>query len=216
MYRLSLVIRTAWLLALLLPAIAQAETAEPKDTTAEQVIQPDISRREVRAPNIDTENYEVGLYIGILSVEDLGAYTVYGGRLAYHVTEDFFVEGVYGMSTISDQSLRNLGIVLFPSSQEPLTYYAVSLGYNLFPGELFIGKHNAMTSGVYLLTGVGNTSFINVNHFTFNLGMGIRVLPVDWLDLSIVVRDYLFQSDLLGTTKITNNFELTAGVAFYF
>jgi outer membrane beta-barrel protein len=216
MCRSSIVGRAAWLLAMLLPLMAQAETAEPKDTTAEQIVQPDISRREVRAPNIDTENYEAGLYIGILSVEDLGAYTVYGGRVAYHVTEDFFVEGVYGLSTISDESLCNLGLCLFPTRQQDLSYYAISLGYNLFPGELFIGKHNAMTSGVYLLTGVGNTSFLSENHFTLNLGIGIRVLPVDWLDLSVVIRDYLFQSDILGTSKITNNFELTAGVAVYF
>jgi outer membrane beta-barrel protein len=216
MFRYSFAVCAAVLFALLLPIVAQAQTTEPKDTTAEQVIQPDISRRDVRAPNIDTENYEAGLYIGILSVENLGAYTVYGGRLAYHVTEDFFVEGVYGMSTISDESLCNLGLCLFPTRQQDLSYYAISLGYNLFPGELFIGKHNAMTSGVYLLTGVGSTNFISENHFTLNLGIGVRVLPVDWLDLSIVIRDYLFQSDILGTSKITNNFELTAGVAVYF
>jgi outer membrane beta-barrel protein len=216
MLRRFLFICAGPVLVMLWPITGLAQTPEPKDTNAEQVIQPEISRRDVRIPRIDTENYEIGAYAGILSVEDLGASTVYGVRLAYHVTEDFFVEGVYGMSTISDESLRNLGIALFPSSQEPLTYYAVSLGYNLFPGELFIGKRNAMTSGVYLLTGVGNTSFVNENHFTFNLGIGIQVLPVDWLDLNITVRDYLFQSNLLGTNKITNNFELTAGVSVYF
>jgi hypothetical protein len=42
------------------------------------------------------------------------------------------------------------------------------------------------------------------------------VLPVDWLDLSVTVRDYLFESDILGTNKMTNNFELTAGVSVYF
>jgi outer membrane beta-barrel protein len=204
------------MLALLWPITGLAQSPETKDTKAEQVIQPEISRREMRIPRIDTENYEIGLYAGILSVEDLGAYPVYGVRLAYHVTEDFFVEGVYGMSTISDESLCNLGLCLFPSREEDLSYYALSVGYNLFPGEVFMGKRNAMTSGVYLLAGVGSTSFISESHFTLNVGIGIRVLPVDWLDLSVTVRDYLFESDILGTNKMTNNFELTAGVSVYF
>jgi outer membrane beta-barrel protein len=204
------------LLAMFVPVVGLAQTAEPKDTQTEQVIQPEISRREVRAPNIDTENYEVGLYLGLLSVEDLGAYPVYGVRLAYHATEDFFIEGVYGLSTVSDEALCNLGLCLFPTGEQDLSYYALSLGYNLFPGESFLGKNNAMTSGVYLLAGVGNTNFLDEGHFTMNFGIGLRVLPVDWLDLSITLRDYLFESDILGTSKLTNNIELTAAVSVYF
>jgi outer membrane beta-barrel protein len=216
MSRSFITVQAALLLAIFLPVVGLAQAAETKDTNAEQVIQPQISRRDVRAPAIDTENFEIGAYIGILSVEDLGAYTDYGIRLAYHVTEDFFIEGVYGMSTISDESLCNLGLCLFPTRQQDLTFYALSLGYNLFPGEVFTGKRHAMTSGVYLLAGVGNTTFLDEGHFTFNFGIGLRVLPVDWLDLSITMRDYIFQSDILGTTKTTNNFELAAAVSVYF
>jgi outer membrane beta-barrel protein len=217
MFRTSITVRTVLLLAMFLPIVALAQTPEPKDTTADQVVQPDISRREVRAPNIDTENYEVGLYVGMLSIEDLGSNLVYGARLAYHVTEDFFVEGVYGRSTVSDEALCNLGLCLFPTTgDQALSYYALSLGYNLFPGEVFIGKKNAMTSTFYLLAGLGSTSLVDQDYFTFNFGLGLRVLPVDWLALSVTLRDFVFQSDLLGTTKVTNNFELTAGVSVYF
>jgi outer membrane beta-barrel protein len=170
----------------------------------------------VHIPRIDTEDFEIGAYAGLLSVEDFGAKPVYGARLVYHVSEDFFVEGMYGKSSISDQALCDLGLCLFPNREEDLMYYGLSVGYNVLPGEIFIGRGNAMTSAVYLLAGVGNTSFLDESHFTINVGMGIRVLPVDWLALHLTMRDHIFESDILGTKEIKNNFELTLGMSVYF
>ena len=197
------------------PLATWAQEPAPTPTT-ESVIQPELDRRDVVLPRIDTEDIEVGGYFGILSVEDFGANPVYGARLAYHVSEDYYIEGIYGASTVSDEALCNLGLCLFPTRKQDLTYYALSVGFNFFPGEIFMGKTRAMTSAVYALAGVGNTSFLNEDRFTINVGLGIRVLPVDWMALHIGVRDFLFESDVLGSNKITNNFELTAGVSIYF
>jgi outer membrane beta-barrel protein len=205
---------TGLLLALLFPVAVLAQN--PEKSATEQVIQPEIDRREIRIPRIDTENFEVGAFAGILSVEDFGAKPVYGARLVYHVNEDYFVEAMYGKSTISDQALCDLGLCLFPSREEDLTYYAMSVGYNLFPGEVFPSSKRAMTSTVYAVAGVGNTSFIGEDHFTMNIGVGIRMLPVDWLAVHITLRDHIFESDLLGSQAIKNNFELTFGVSGYF
>jgi len=202
------------LLALLVAYSTLADTTAAKE--ADQVIQPEVSRRDVKIPKIKSSDIEFGVYTGILSVEDFGSTSVSGARLAYHLTEDFFVEGVYGSSTVSDQSYCNVGLCLFPQRQEPLKYYALSLGYNLLPSEIFVGKRYAMNSAVYLLAGVGNTSFVNENHFTANLGLGLRVLPRDWLALHITIRDYLYNTDFFGTNKLTNNFELTGGLSVYF
>jgi len=182
----------------------------------DQVIQPEVSRRDIKIPRIKSSDFEFGAYAGELSVENFGTNAVYGARLAYHVSEDFFVEGVYGRSTISDQTYCNIGLCVFTQRQQDLTYYALSLGYNLFPSELFLGRQHAMNSAVYLLAGVGNTDIASENHFTFNVGVGYRVLPRDWLALHLTLRDYAFNYDLLGTTKLTNNFELTAGLSVYF
>jgi len=210
----SRITRAGLLFALLLPAICLAQNPEPKET--EQVIQPEVDRRQLRIPRIDTEDFEIGAYAGLLSVEHFGAKPVYGARLVYHVSEDFFVEGMYGKSSISDWSLCQLGLCLFPNREEDLSYYGLSVGYNVMPGEIFIGRGNAMTSAVYMLAGVGNMSFIDENQFTINVGMGIRVLPVDWLALHLTMRDHLFKSDFLGTKEIYNNFELTLGLSVYF
>jgi len=205
---------TGLLLALLFPVTVLAQN--PETPATEQVIQPEIDRRPVRIPRIDTEDFELGGFVGLLSVEDFGAKPVYGGRLVYHVSEDYFVEAIFGKSMVSDQALCDLGLCLFPSREEDLTYYAMSVGFNLFPGEVFPSSKRAMTSTVYAVAGVGNTTFIDEDLFTLNIGIGIRILPVDWLAMHITIRDHLFESDLLGSQEIKNNFELTFGASVYF
>lgn len=207
-------IHLALLLVLLTPTAGVAQTTDP--TEPDQVIQPQIDRRQVRTPRIDTEDFEIGLFGGLLSVEDFGAEPVSGVRLVYHVSEDFFVEGAYGLSTVTDQAFCDLGLCLFAAREQELAYYAMSVGYNLFPSEIFLGKRKARTAGVYVLAGVGNTSFAAEDYFTFNFGVGIRFLPTDWLALHLTLRDYLFESDILGSKELKNNFEGTFGLSVYF
>lgn len=210
----SSISRAALLLVLWVPLFCQARDPLPAET--EQVIQPELDRRQLRIPRIDTEDFEIGAYAGVLSMEDFGAELVYGGRLVYHMTESFFVEAMLGRSSVSDEAFRELGLPLFPSRDQELTYYGLSVGYNFLPGEIFIGRRRAMTSSLYLLAGVGNTNFINEDFFTVNIGVGIRILPVDWLALHLTLRDHMFESDILGTKEIKNNFELTLGLSAYF
>lgn len=199
---------------LLSPAVP-AETTAPLPQT-EQVILPEVDRRDIRIPRIRARDYEASAFLGMLSVEDFGAKPMYGARLAYHVSEDFFVEGLYGKSTVSDEALCNVGLCLFPSRDQDLSMYALSVGYNLFPGELFFGKNTAFNTTIYLLAGVGSTSFVDESHFTLNFGFGFRVVPRDWLALHITIRDHVFESDFLGTSKYTNNFEFSLGASYVF
>ncbi|MGH8494833.1 MAG: outer membrane beta-barrel domain-containing protein [Gammaproteobacteria bacterium] len=180
------------------------------------VIEPEVERREVTVPRIDTENFEIGLYAGVLSVEDFGADPVYGVRAAYHVTEDFFLEGAYAASQVSDSSFRRVGLPIFPEEEEDLTTYSFSLGYNFLPGEVFVGTRYAMTSAMYFIAGAGNTEFVDESRLTYDLGFGLRVLPRDWLSLRLEAKDNIFESDLLGENEFKHNFELNLGFAFFF
>jgi outer membrane beta-barrel protein len=214
-------IRIFLLMSLLVPFMASAENPVSKEP-GEQVIQPQIDRRTVTVPKISARDIEFGVFAGMLNIESFGSNPVYGGRLAYHVTEDIFLEGTYAQSTVSDAAFQTNGIKIFsttsPSVQSvDLTYYNLSVGVNLFPGELFIGRGRAMTSAVYLVGGIGNTSFDRIDNITYNIGIGIRIVPRDWLSLRIEMRDYLFASDLLANeNKMTNNIELTFGLSGLF
>ena len=200
-------------LGLIAPATAMAQAA---GSIPEPVIPAQVDRRNVHIPKISANDIEVGAFTGVLSVQDFGAKSSSGLRLGYHVTEDYFVEGVYGRSTVSDQSFRRLGIAVFKKEEIKLTYYSLSIGYNLFPGEVFLGKNWAMTSAVYLVGGVGNVNFNEENHTAFNFGIGMRVLPVDWFSIRFEMRDHMFNSDLLGKNELKHNFEMTLGLGAYF
>ncbi len=209
------------LAALFALASATAHAADADAPQTEQVIEPQLDRREIVVPKIETEDFEIGVVGGILSIEDFGANSLLGARLAYHVTEDWFVELGIGVSTISDTSFRGLGLPLFPNEDEDLSYYDLSVGLNIFPGELFINEKRALSAAVYLIGGVGSTDFLNdaaqrENKFTFNIGLGIRLLPTDWLAFHITIRDHVWESDLLGQNKITHNLELSTSITAFF
>lgn len=192
------------------------EPVLPGEEPPGQVIEPDVARRDVHVPKIRSQDFEAGPYVGVLSVQDLESHVIFGARAAYHVTEDFFVEAEYGRSGASDTVRREIGQPFFPQQNIGLNTYSADVGYNFLPGEVFLGSRHALTSTFYLLGGVGDTSFDGQDFFTYNAAFGLKVLPRDWLALRLEARDRIWKSDLLGTDKLTNNLEMTFGVAAYF
>ena len=185
---------------------------------SEPVIKPQLERRTITEADIDSEDFEASAFVGVMSIEDFGSNVVYGARLAYHITEDFFTEASIGRTEADETSFETLsgGAQILSDSQRELTYYNISLGYNILPGEAFIGKGHAYNSALYVIAGVGNTEFANDSHFTVNVGAGYRFLMTDWIALHVDFRDHIFDSDLLGKDKTTHNLEATGGISFFF
>lgn len=184
----------------------------------EQVIDPQVERRDIREPGIDSENFEIGAFAGVMSIEDFGSDLVYGARLSYHITEGLFVEGTVGQSEAGLTSFEELsgGAPILSDSDREFTYYNLSLGYNLFPGEVFLGEGRAFNTSLYLIGGLGSTRFAGDDRFTVNVGAGYRFLISDWMALHIDFRDHMFDTDLLGKEKTVHNFEAHLGATVFF
>jgi outer membrane beta-barrel protein len=193
-------------------------TTASDDATPPRVIEPQVERRQVKVPKIKSSNVELGLFYGALSIEDFGSNPDYGVTAAYHITEDFFFQGEAGRSRGGRTSFETLSgnNQLLTEAERRFTYYDLSLGYNFLPGEAFIGRGVAMTSAFYLLGGFGATDFAGDTKFTVNFGAGYRVVPTDWLALHVTVQDHVFQTSLLGVTKLTNNIEARMGATVFF
>jgi outer membrane beta-barrel protein len=199
------------------PSAANTAPAEDDNAPPPRVVDPEVSRRKIVVPEIRSRNVEMGLFYGVISIEDFGTHPVYGATAAYHITEDFFFQAEAGRATAGNTSFETLsGISLLTGSERRFTYYDLSLGYNFLPGEAFIGRGRAMTSAFYLLGGIGGTDFAGDTKFTVNFGAGYRVVPTDWLAVHITVQDHVFQSDLFGTNKLTNNLEARIGTTVFF
>ena len=196
------------------PEEAPPPTSEPPG----QVIDPEVERREIKEPAIDREDFEIGAFAGIMSIEDFGSDLVYGVRLAYHLTEGFFVEGTVGQSEGGLTSFEVLsgGARLISDSERTLTYYNLNLGYNILPGEVFIGEGRAYNTNLYLIAGLGSTRFAGDDRFTVNFGAGYRFLLTDSIALHIDFRDHLFDIDLLGEEKTAHNLEGHLGLTVFF
>ncbi|NNC63585.1 MAG: outer membrane beta-barrel domain-containing protein [Gammaproteobacteria bacterium] len=194
-----------------------AQDAEPVVVQA-PVIEPELERREIEIAAIDTEDFELGLYAGLMSIEDFGVNSVVGARFAYHITEGFFVELAAGASEGEETSFERLSgaAQLLTEDERSLSYYNLSLGYNLFPGEVYLGGQRAFNTAIYLIGGVGKTSFAGDDRFTVNLGLGMRLMPRDWFAIHADFRDNIYDIDLLGQEKTTHNLEAHLGVTFFF
>lgn len=205
------------LTVLLLSPLATAWAQQSDQELLEDIVSPDIERRNVKESKIDAENIELGFFAGVKSTEDFGSNDVYGLRLGIHVTEDLFVEANLGASTLLETSYEILSgdTQLLADDERDLTYYNLSLGYNLFPGEIYIGRR-AFNSNFYLMGGAGNTMFADNEFFTYHFGGGFRVFLTDWVALRMDFRNHVLTHSIFGDDKEIQNLELLVGATLFF
>jgi outer membrane beta-barrel protein len=199
------------------PAPVQPSPDADGSAAPPSVIEPTVERRTLSVPRIRASNIELGGYYGELSIQDFGSQPVKVLRADYHVSEDFYFEAAYGFAKAGKTSAEILGgYQLLSDAERRFTYYNLSVGYNFLPGEVFIGRHLAMTSALYLIGGIGTVQFAGDQNFTVNFGAGFRVLPTDWLSIHIDVQDLVFRSDITGVDELRNNLQATIGAAVFF
>jgi outer membrane beta-barrel protein len=200
--------------------VADATAAESDDKpVAVQVITPEVKPREVKEADIDDEIFGIGVYAGMLSIDNFGSEPLYGVSALFHATEDFFLQFNYAKSRAGTTSFEDLGgenVNLLTSSERDYTTYDLLLGYNIFPGEVFMTSKLTFNSDFYLVGGVGNTEFGGEDNFTTTLGTGYRIVLRDWLTWQVDFRDHIFKTDLINSEQTTHNIELSTGVTFFY
>ncbi len=217
-------IQRLFLAALLLSAAsfsglgyAQEGTSSDDDELG-QIISPDIKRRTIKEDDLDSENLEVGMFTGILNIEDFGSNPVQGVNVDIHITESFFIQLNYAISRTEKTSYELLsgGVELLTDEQREFSYYNGSLGYNFLPGQIYFSDKWTFNNHFYLVAGAGNTLFAEKDYFTYNLGAGLRFYATDWLALDLSMRGHSFTHELFGEEKTITNLESRFGLSLYF
>ena len=180
-------------------------------------IDPNIERRDIKEFDIDSENVEIGAFVGFISIEDFESSSVFGGRIGYHINENLFLEGSYAVATAGETSFETLsgGAPFLTDDQRDYSYYDVSVAYN-FNGEVFASDSLVFNTDFYITVGAGSTEFAGDERFTLVAGAGYRLLLTDFFALRFDVRDHIFSSDVIGEEKNVHNLTYTLSTSFFF
>jgi|TARA_B100001057_G_scaffold477903_1_gene547727 outer membrane beta-barrel protein len=182
------------------------------------LIEPDVTPVPVTEALIDTENFEIGAFVGVLNIEDFESSLLYGGKLTYHLSESFFFEAGVGFAEGGETSFEKLAgnVEVLTDSERDYSYYNINLGYNVLPGEAFFTENYAFNTNFYLIAGAGATDFAGDTRFTLNAGAGYQVLLTDSVAVQIGVRQHYYRIDVLGAEKTSMNTEVSTGLSVFF
>ncbi len=203
-------------------ALALLITASPalaaSDDEQTGLIQPTVERNQFDEATIDSNDFEIILSAGYLSIEDFAVNSMLGVKLNYYVTDSLFVQLDWLQATAGDTSYEILsgGAPLLTDEERELTAYAINLGYNLLPGEVFFSEHTTFNSAFFINAGIGNATFAGNDRFSYNYGAGFRVLLLENLSLYSEFRNHVFDVDVFGINKTTNNLQFSIAVGWYF
>lgn len=204
--------------ALFTVALLAQEEGGVNDSSLDDAVIVEVERREVLEDLLDSENFEFGAQLGLISIEDFESNLWISGHFAYHINEYFYAKALYGYSKAGDTSFELLANVppLLTDGERKLSYYGLNIGYNLMPGEVFLSKDLAFNSMFSVEVGGGSTEFAGNNQFTVNFTANYRLFLTDWITWDISMSDYIFDTNITGKSKTTHNLNFTTGVAFYF
>ncbi len=182
------------------------------------LIEPDVTPVPVTEALIDTENFEIGAFVGVLNIEDFESSLLYGGKLTYHLSESFFFEAGVGFAEGGETSFEKLAgnVEVLTDSERDYSYYNINLGYNVLPGDAFLTENYAFNTNFYLIAGAGATDFAGDTRFTLNAGAGYQVLLTDSVAVQIGVRQHYYRIDVLGAEKTSMNTEVSTGLSVFF
>ncbi|WP_417514154.1 outer membrane beta-barrel domain-containing protein [Marinobacter sp.] len=197
------------------PQVLAAEETERDDRP---LIEPDVKPVPVDEALIDTENFEIGAFVGVLNIEDFESSMVYGGKLTYHLSESFFFEAGIGFAEGGQTSFENLAgnVQVLTDSERDYSYYNINLGYNVLPGEAFLTENYAFNTNFYLIAGAGSTDFAGDTRFTVNVGAGYQILLTDSVAIHLGVRQHYYRIDVVGPEKTSINTEISSGLSVFF
>ncbi len=205
-------------LGLLFGATAISANAAEPPASDNGLIRPQIQRHSFNEARIDSHDFEIMLYAGYLGIEDFGVNPVVAAKLGYYVNESVFLQLALAKSRGGDSSYEILsgGAPLLTPAERDLTAYAINVGYNLLPGEAFASEHKTFNTAFFISGGIGNTNFAGNDRFTYNYGAGYRLLLNDAISLYAEFRNNVFDMDVFGVNRTTNNLEFSFGAGWFF
>lgn len=206
----------ACLVALGLSAFSLNAHTQEQDSRVEVVKPPERTERAQRAA-IDSERFEVGAYLGALSVEDFSTQLSVGLNLNYHLSTRFMIQAHYAQSDVERATFEEIsGGNFLSASDRTFEHLSVLAGYRLAEGRSFFGGERKFNSYIYALVGPSRISFAGEDNTGLTFGVSYKTVLTDWATLNLDVRDLVVERSFLGDDKTTHNAELAIGLNLLF
>lgn len=193
------------------PPVVVTDRTLPAEQAPGQVVDPDVERPDLSPRAIEAQDYEVGVYASSYAVTRDIVAVVYGARGAYHLSPELFVEAQY--STASSSYFDKHGDPPGDDGNGDLDYdsLSMSLGYNMLPGALYVTKSYTLPIAFYGVAGIGNVNYEDDAATGYHVGLGLKVLPLDWMSLRFELRDQAWY-----LTSLDHHIEFSIGLGVFF
>lgn len=155
----------------------------------------------VRLAEVNNEIFDLGVFVGVVNIEDFGSEIAPGLSATFRASEDFFIQYNYLETDVSLSSYEKNQGQFFEGDDRRFRHYDLLVGYNLFQGEFFPSPPKANLSTLYVVAGVGETEFGGESSLTYTVGLGYQVAISRRIGFNLDFKDYIYQSTLVSDEK---------------
>lgn len=180
-----------------------------------KVFDPTVKSGKANPAALDTENFEAGIFAGMLSVEDFNTNSVLGLSLSYYFNETWYLNLSYGNSETERSNPETVDGGNFVADRN-FQYTGLSGGYQMLKGRSFFGKKRKYNSGLYVIAGLEQVDVTDSSNTGLMIGVSYKTTLTDWLNVSLDFKDHIVSRDFADDNKTTNNTEISVGLSTFF
>ena len=207
-------------LALSAPSWVQAQTIGEASGKKITVITPKKEVEQVDSAQIDEERFEIGAFVGSLSVQEFDTVFLAGITGSFHINSRFMASLRYGQSNPVEASFErfNEGVNFVPDRDDGFRFVALEGSIKISETRSYLGKRDRYkySSRLYFDLGIENVQFAGNDEIGFSLGLNYKVVVTDWLTANLIFKDHIVEREFLGEDKLSQNLEISIGFSGLF
>ena len=205
-----------WLLSATAAAQGTISDINNDEEESVRIIEPQKEVSTAKSAAIDDEHFELGLFAGMLAVEDFNSNVAQGISFTYHLTPKVAFQLNYGVSEVSRAAFEEEAGSSFVADDRLVSYQDLLVGYRVLRGRSFLGSRSKYNSDIYLLLGAGRFKFNGETETGATLGASYRVVLTDSLVANLDFRSHRVDREFQGDSKSTINNEFVFGLNVLF
>jgi len=216
----ALVVGLTATLLLSVPYWAQSQTIGEASGKKITVITPKKEVKKVHSAQIDDERFELGAFIGSLSLQEFNTVFLAGITGSFHINSRFMASLRYGQSNEAEASFERFqeGVDFIPDREDGFQFLALEGSVKISETRSYLGAQDRYkyASRLYFDVGIENVQFAGNDEIGFSIGLNYKVVVTDWLTANLIFKDHIVEREFLGEDELSQNLEISIGFSGLF